>query len=290
MTVVGLDGFNPRPMPGRIGVEISADLSSPLDRGQRALLQSLVHRHGLVLARGQRLDPAQHVRLVENLGPVPSGGHDGVSVISNKVTEQTAGFAVEFARGTLAFHADDAFSPDPTCYISLHAVDVVDDASSTIFASATAVLDDLPTELRSRINRLDALHIFGRYVDRRNRLRTSETNDPHSFHPVILPHPVTGQALLYVNYLMTDSLYGLSLAESDELLDQLFNHLYAAQNLYEHRWKKGDVLLWDNFLLQHARGPVDEAEVGARNLSRVISVNRGFFETHPQFRVEFMGG
>ena len=289
MNVEGRDGFNPKAIPGRIGVEISANLSRPLVPEHRALLQSLVHRHGLVLARGQSLDPARHVQLVENLGPVPSGGHDVVSVISNKVARESSGFAAEFARGTLAFHADDAFSPDPTRYISLHAVDVIDDASSTIFASAVAVLDDLPSELRRRIDGVDALHVFGRYVDRRNRLRSSETNDPHSFHPAILPHPVTGQPVLFVNYLMTDSLYGLSLEESDELLRRLFDHLYAAQNLYEHRWKKGDVLMWDNFLLQHARGPVDEAKVGPRKLSRVISVNRGFFETHPQFRVEFLG-
>ena len=289
MTATALPIFDPQPVSARIGVEIDADLSRPLAPAERAELRSLVHEHGLVVMRGQSLSAEDHVRLVEYLGPVPTGGHDGVSILSNAVAPETAGFIAEFARGSLAFHADDAFSPNPTRYISLHAIDVVDDATSTIFANAAAALGDLPPALRSKIEGLDALHVFGRYVDRRNRLRGSQTNDPHSFHSAVMLHPETGRAVVFVNYLMTDSLYGLALAESDELLQQLFDRLYAPHNLYEHRWRNGDVLLWDNMLLQHARGPVDAASVGPRKLSRVISASKGFFETHPQFRSEFLG-
>ncbi|GAC1576132.1 MAG: taurine dioxygenase [Sphingomicrobium sp.] len=282
--------FATRPLSNRIGVEIDADFSKPLSSGQCKQLRELVHTRGLVVARDQTLDRDAHVRLVKYLGPVPRSGQDGVSVIDNEISADAGKFAVAFARGSLAFHSDDAFSPDPTRYISLHALEIVDGASTTRFAGAATVLGDLPPDLLSQIEGLEAMHVFGRYVEQRNRLRSSETNDPHSVHPLIWVHPVTSTPILYANYLMTDFLYGPSLAESDALLERLFGYLYAPVNLYEHVWRSGDLLLWDNFLLQHARGAVDPTRTGRRRLQRVISVRHGFFEAHPQFRHEMQAG
>ena len=275
-----------RRLSPRIGVEIDADLSQPLSSGQCEALRDLVHTHGLVVARDQALGRRAHVRLVEYLGPVPRSGHDGISVIDNEIGPEAGDFATAFARGSLALHSDDAFSPDPTRYISLYGLEVVDGASATRFADAVSVLGDLPPDLLAQIKGMEALHVFGRNLDQRNRLRSSETNDPHSVHPLIWSHPVTRAPILYANYLMTDFLYGPSLAESDALLERLFSYLYAPVNIYEHVWRRGDLLLWDNFILQHARGPVDPARAGRRRLQRVISVRHGFFDTHPQFRDE----
>ena len=275
-----------RPLSDRIGVEGDLDLSKPLDEPVRLAVRDLLHTHGLIVARRQSLTPAQHIRLVESFGPVPREGFDGASVLSNAVAPDAEGFAAEFARSSLAFHSDDAFSPDPTRYISLHALDIVDGGSVTRFANAAAALADLPKTLRRRLDGLEALHVFGRNLESRNRLRTSETNDPHSFHPLVWAHPVTGVPILYANYLMTDSIHGLALVESDALIETLFDHLYTPRNVYDHVWRTGDLLLWDNFLLQHARGAVDARKVGPRTLHRVISATKGFMAMHPQFRAE----
>ena len=66
--------------------------------------------------------------------------------------------------------------------------------------------------------------------------------------------------------------------------DELFEHLYRPENIYEHRWRMGDFVMWDNLACQHARGEV--SNVGPRTLQRVVLAHKGFFEQHPQFSKE----
>jgi taurine dioxygenase len=284
LNTAGTSSFKIQPLNLPFGVEIEADFNQPLNHDQAAELQRLFYHYGLIIARGQTLTPQSHIRLVEYIGSVPKTGQDGVSLLSNAADPAHNDFLKEFVRSSLAFHSDDAFSPAPARAISLYGMDVVANASGTQFISAVEACRRLPPALHARLQNLEALHVFGRYVERRNRLRTAETNDPHSFHPVLLPHPVTGAEILFVNYLMTDCIYGLSLAESEQLIEELFGYLYQPAGIYEHRWQTGDLLLWDNYALQHARGRVDPAKVGARKLHRVVSTDKGFMEMHPQFR------
>ncbi len=81
----------------------------------------------------------------------------------------------------------------------------------------------------------------------------------HAVHPVFRVHPPTGRTVIYVGRLMTRSIVGMSSAESREILDMLFDHQERAEFSYEHVWRTGDVVVWDNRSCIHARTDFDQA-------------------------------
>ena len=84
---------------------------------------------------------------------------------------------------------------------------------------------------------------------------------------MVCTHPVTQRKALYVNRLMTEYVDGLSRSESDELLQFLFDHQEQKIYIYEHQWNVGDLVMWDNRCVLHARSDFDASEL--RKLRRV---------------------
>jgi taurine dioxygenase len=92
---------------------------------------------------------------------------------------------------------------------------------------------------------------------------------PHYSHPVVRTHPATGRKALYVNRLMTLAIEGLPAAESEELLNLLFDHQEQRKFVYEHVWRVGDILMWDNRCTLHARTDFSADE---RRLMRRVAI------------------
>jgi taurine dioxygenase len=92
---------------------------------------------------------------------------------------------------------------------------------------------------------------------------------PSCVHPVVRTHPATGRKALYVNRLMTVRIEGLPAEESDELLDTLFAHQERREFVYEHVWRPGDLLMWDNRCTLHARTDFSPDE---RRLMRRVTI------------------
>jgi len=88
-------------------------------------------------------------------------------------------------------------------------------------------------------------------------------------HPVVRTHPATGRKALYVNRLMTVLIEGMPDEESSELLDFLFDHQEQRQFVYEHVWRVGDILMWDNRCTLHARTDFSADE---RRLMRRVTI------------------
>ena len=111
----------------------------------------------------------------------------------------------------------------------------------TGFIDAAEAYTRLPAALRERIADVSAVHVerFPRGPVP-NRVR----------HPVVLHHPVTGIPILFVNPLFTES---IPEAGDDSLLVELQASFAAPAIQYWHRWRPGDLLIWDNLVLQHAR-------------------------------------
>ena len=184
--------------------------------------------------------------------------------------------------GELAFHSDLAFNPEPFLTISLHATDVEDGRSSTRFVDSCIGYRTLPEATKARLAGHDALHVFA--VDMAGHNSDAPEGLPRATHPLVMEHPRTGEPILYVNLNQTARIVGLAPQESADLLEALFEHLYREENVYEHRWRNGDLVMWDNLATQHARGNV--SGVGRRTLQRVVLATKGFFEQNPQFSPE----
>ena len=262
------------------GLEIDLDLGSPLRDEVVEELKRLYDLHHLLVFRDQRLSHPQQIEFVSHFGPVLSQP-DGVGYISNQPGRGGLG-DVE-----LAFHSDLAFNEKPFLGISLHAVDVENERSSTRFVDSCIGYRTLPQATKARLADLHALHVMPNAEGLAGHASESAPPEtPRAVHPVVMTHPRTGEPILYINLNQTAQLVELERDEGAQLLQVLFNHLYRPEHIYEHRWRMGDLVLWDNLAAQHARG--DVSEVGRRTLQRVVLAEKGFFEQNPQFTVGYL--
>jgi taurine dioxygenase len=179
------------------------------------------------------------------------------------------------ASSELRWHSDAAYTEHPFDALSLHALDVVDGASSTRFASAELGYETLPARLRDALAAREQEMIAPHYT--RLAERTCDRRDPDAqvrgVMPALYANPHNGRRCVWVNELQTARLLGMSWEHSRELLHAVYDHLYARPAVLEHCWRNGDLLIWDNVALQHARGNLDR--VGKRVLQRVIVGEEG---------------
>src|SRR5690606_11731467 len=115
----------------------------------------------------------------------------------------------------------------------------------TLFADAVRAARELPRDLRARLTGRRVLNVydFHRPDDRPMRIADVDPRSPRFEHPVLAPHPVSGVDVVMANELHTDHIVGLPRAESDALLAELFAVLYADDNVLEHRWQVGDLIV-----------------------------------------------
>lgn len=256
-----------RPLSPALGVEvIGLDLRAPVAPDVIDELVRLFDTHHLLLFRQQGLTAEDQVRVAGWFGPTLDESTDGTgaTLVSNR---DPAG---RIREGRLLFHSDLAFTPEPILAISLYAIEVPGDGAPTLFANATRAAANLGDDLRAQLEGREALHVFDLREargDRRFRAADLPDSAPRATHPVLLPHPRTGAPVLYVSEMQTDAILGLDPAQSERLLDEAKRVLLASDNVYEHRWQPGDLVVWDNVALLHARGDVTEA--GTRTLRRV---------------------
>lgn len=248
------------------GVEILHDLSAPLSAAEEGQFVALLWEHGLVLARGQALSMERQRDLCALAGPILlRAGETGI--MSNE-----AGPA---SMSELAWHADAAYTEAPFDALSLHALDVVDGASSTRFVNAERALASLPDHLRGRIEGRAVEMISPHYEALAGR--TCDRRDPVAMKrgelPAIRRNPHNGRDCLWVSELQAARVLGMEWEESRDLLHALYDHLYRPENVLEHFWRGGDFIVWDNIALQHMRGPLEDC--GRRVLQRAIVGTEG---------------
>jgi taurine dioxygenase len=254
-----------------IGSEVDFDLSCSLDEAQQQALRDLLYEEGVLVFRNQSLSDEAQTRVLGYFGNVlvEEGGHREISADGN------------LGSGRLLFHADLAFTPEPFKLLSLYGIEVSGEGAATLFANNIKALDTLPPALRARLDSAKATTVIP--PSQSERLVAFDNPDfvPQITRPAIIPHPVTGRPLMFIFEQQTSRIEGLPQAESDALLETLFGHLYAPANVYRHEWRNGDLVIWDNIAVQHARS----AQSGGvkRRLRRIAVADKTFFQLCPQF-------
>ena len=255
------------------GVEIGIGFQWPLPDGFEQRLTELFDRHKLILLRNQQLDEADQVRLLENFGRV-LGSHGEYREISSDGA---------LGSGPLTWHSDLAFTEEPFKIISLHAVAVNDGQSWTDFANGAVAAASLPSQLKAAVADREAVTMIAPIQTHRSVGYDSSTDMPHQVRPVIIPHPRTGEPILYISDMQTARIVGMDQPDSDATLSALFAELYRDDRIYRHHWNNGDLVIWDNIALQHARG--DLTGMTPRRLQRIVVADKSFFDLLPQFKV-----
>ena len=267
--------FTITPLTPAIGAEISGlDLRRPLDGAAIEALRRAWHAHSVLLVRGQELEEADQVRYGEYFGELGKAlsesrvvpAHPSVMFISN--IRQNGELIGRLPDGEMFFHSDQCYLETPPAGTMLYGIEIPSAGGNTLFAGMYAAYEALLPAMQARLEGLQALNAYVLGDTRRGKM----SPDALRFvHPVVRVHPATGRKALYVNRLMTQNIVGLPEAESEALLEELFDHQEQQRFVYEHVWHVGDVILWDNRCALHARTDFDPGE---RRLLRRITVLR----------------
>jgi taurine dioxygenase len=228
-------------------------------------------RHSILLIRAQELEPEAQVRFAGTFGDVirDQYGIDGWTYISNV----EGGY---LPKGELVFHSDHAMAPTMPQGTILYGIDVPPPGvgGETLFVDGRLAYQSLPEKLRSRIRGLKVRHSrrhsdVDKLTEKGIEHSEKKPDDLREFdRPLALRHPKTHESLLFICPRFSPSIPGLPPAESDALVKELLSYIDRPEIIYRHAWLPGDVLLWDNITLQHARTDWDPKY--RRHLRRVI--------------------
>jgi taurine dioxygenase len=253
-----------------LGAEVRAGDLRALDDAAFGRVLRAWHDHSVVLFRGQALSDADLIAFSRRFGdldwaPIQETGRRFVEgmpeiyIVSNvKVNGEPIG---SLGDGEAVWHTDMSYLDMPPKASMLYSLEIPTSGGNTSFCSMYAIYDALPAKLRERIAGLkikhDGTYNSGGYV----RQGVTPTDDPRTspgaLHPLVCTHPDTGRRMLYLGRRRNAYIGGLEIAESEALLDELWSYVDLPQFSWEHVWRVGDLVLWDNRCTMHRRDAFD---------------------------------
>lgn len=259
------DKLNLEKLDAPLGAEINGlDLKKMLSTDTvDAVLQAWYDNQVLVF-RDQELTPQQLVDFTAQLGEpgrprMPSQTvrdiipdlPPEIMIVSNvRVDGKPLGLAHD---GEMWFHSDMCYAEIPHTATLLYAVDLPSEGGNTMFADMYAAYDNLKPATRDRLEGSKALQVHDYKRTERPGVDLDLSKIGNFAHPVFVTHPETKKKALYVNRLMTARIEGFDRQESDALLEELFAVGEDPAIIYEHVWRPGDLVMWDNRCITHAR-------------------------------------
>jgi taurine dioxygenase len=244
--------FELRPCGPLIGAEIhGVDLREPVGPELFAELDRALLEWKVLFFRDQPITSAQHrafARLWGELEVHPFLAQGDVPEVV-RFAKDAAMVGVENI-----WHTDVTWRAEPALGSVLRAVEVPEFGGDTLWSDLAAAYDNLPAEVRERIDGLTAVHdfafSFGMGMDA-ERFAAMRAEYPAVEHPVVRTHPVTGRKTLFVNEVFTEHIVGLPDDESEELLAYLFKQASYPEYQVRFRWAADSVAIWDNRATAH---------------------------------------
>lgn len=259
------------PLSDAVGGEITgADISRGVsdDVFQRVL--DAWHQSGVILLRGQTLSKQSLVKFSARFGtPEMAAPQERelnvlpeapqVMVVSNVIED---GKPIGHLGNKEAYwHTDMCYMPVPPIASILYAVEIPHVGGDTGFMNMSKVYDRLPDRLKLRIAGLSIKHdrSYTAVGDLRHGYEpvTDVSKSPGAVHPIVRSHPITRRVSLYLGRRLNSYVVGLPVAESEALLNELWHYAETPELIWHHKWKVGDLLIWDNRCLMHRRDGFD---------------------------------
>jgi alpha-ketoglutarate-dependent taurine dioxygenase len=262
-----------RNLDAALGAEIAGvDVSRSLPQSDIDAIESAWRERLVVVMHGQNLSDPQLIAFSKNFGeldppgPNPYGepflkDHPELNVISNVVENGKP--LGNLGDGEAVWHADMTYVDVPPKAAMLHALEVPppEAGGNTYFANMFAAYETLPADLKKAVDGRIAVHDASR--NSAGMLRkgykdvTDVTQTVGARHPLVRTDAKTGRKALFLGRRPSAYVIGLSVAESDALLDALWAHATQPRFSMCHEWKVGDLLMWNNLSVLHRRDPFD---------------------------------
>ena len=266
----GADEIAVVPNRAALGAEITGVNLRTLDDAGFARLLQAWHDHSVLLVRGQNLSDKDLIAFSRRLGdldwaPIQETGRRFVEglpeiyIVSNvTLNGEPIG---SLGDGEAVWHTDMSYLEVPPKASMLYALEVPPTGGNTSFCTMYGIYDALPARLKERIAGLEIKHDgtynSGGYLRQGVTPTDDPMTSPGAVHPLVCTHPATGRRTLYLGRRRNAYLVGLELGESEALLDELWSYVDRPEFAWEHAWRVGDFVLWDNRCTMHRRDAFD---------------------------------
>jgi taurine dioxygenase len=259
------------PTGAALGADVRGlDLSGKIDDKVFRDIYKAWNDHLVLRFRGQLLDDNALVTFSRRFGeldmaPTPASGErmvvalPEVAVISNIVVDGKA--VGSLGNSELVWHQDMSYNELPPKASLLYGIETPSAGGETFFYNLYKAYATLPQAFKSRIQALSCKHDATRNSSGQLRkgfeARYSNAERPGAIHPLVVRHPETGRTALYLGRRPNAWIVGLSDADSDALLDELWAQVQQGPHLWTQEWRQGDLVIWDNRCTLHRRNQLD---------------------------------
>lgn len=262
------------------GAEIAGiNIAKPVTDADAEVIYQAFLEHQVIYFRGQEITPADQKRVCRIFGEVgaynrpkerqhPKHASDEIMLISN--VREDGRVIGAHPDGEMMWHTDTPYLATPHKATTLYSVEVPAIGGSTKFSNQYAVYDALSDELKTRLKGMMAMNCYEFGTTVKTFEKYDRENVPNHAQPVFRKHPETGKTAVYVCPLMTEEIIGLGEEESRKILDEIYALQDEDRFIYEHVWKVGDMVIWDNRCLIHARADFPREQ---RRLLRRVTVS-----------------
>jgi taurine dioxygenase len=244
----------------QIGAEINGvDVKTLDDATFNAIYRAWLD-YNVVAVRGQALELGDFVNYSRRFGlvqphPSKSTRHPDCPEITllgiNKFGPDGKLDMAIYRRGAEGWHTDGAYDQEPFKATQLYALAIPSRGGDTFFASMYAAYDALPDRLKQRLEGLQGAYVYGGRRKKTALLNPEDRDAKPAVHPIIRTHPETGRKALYFDPGKILRIESLEPAESDALIDELTGYMIQPDAEYRHKWRKGDIVIWDNRCSYH---------------------------------------
>ena len=271
------------PFAAGCGAEIAGvDIREPLGTADRDAIRKAWLDNLVLRFRGVPMTDAQHMTFTRQFGELEfnpakliemkygvSTQTDGrkndippeISVISNIIENGKA--IGGLGDGEAFWHTDSSFVDVPPAASLLRSIECPPPSAggSTHFLNCYSAYDDLPAETKKRIDGLmmihAATHSSGGKAHKGFETVEDVSKVPGAHQPMVRTHPETGKKSLFLGRRINAYVIGLPVAESEELLDELWAHMVQEKYTWRQDWQVGDLVWWDNRCTMHRRDAFD---------------------------------
>lgn len=271
-----------------LGAEIHGIDLRAVTAADFAAIERAWHDYSVLLFRGQHLSDDDLIAFSRRFGDLDLApiqetgrrfveGHPELYVVSNVIVNgEPIG---SLGAGEATWHTDMSYLESPPRASMLYALEVPPAGGNTWFCGMYHAYDSLPDPLRRRIEgrllKHDGTYNSGGFLRQGVTAVDDPMISPGAWHPIVCTHPETKRRALYLGRRRNALIQGLPLAESEELLDELWSIATREEFTWHNEWQVGDLVLWDNRSTMHRRDPFDP------NARRIMHRTQIKSETRP---------
>ncbi len=249
------------PLGDHAGAEaVGIDLREPLDENTRRRLNDALVEHVALVVRNQTLTAGEFVRglrvfgepMKQNFTDYRHKDEELVNLVSNTFPAKS-GERVYYSN---YWHTDHTNHEEPPKYTALYAVELPrSGGGDTGIVNMRAAYERLPVSLRDRIAGLRTVNVFQGSASRKKSARYGVSrraiDDTPVIHPLVRTHPENGSKAIYLHQGKLEQFVGMSPEESQALVEELMNAAVQPELVYRHKWRSGDILIWDDRSTMH---------------------------------------